>query len=124
MPYPRLFAGFALQGLRLANRVAVLPYGTAMVVDGVPTEEDKAHYANIAKSGPGLVITGATVVHPSTAGRNRILTEAYNERAVESLGRKATMMHEHGCVVFGQLVHRGREWPVGGSDIPPIGRRL
>jgi len=84
MPYPRHFAGFALQGLRLANRV----------------------------------------VQPSTAGRNRKLTEAYNGLAVESLGRKATMMHEHGCVVFGQLVHLGREWPVGGSDIPPIRRRL
>ena len=124
MPYPRLFAGFALQGLRLADRLAALPYGAALVADRVPTEGDKAHYANIAKSGPGLVITGATVVHPSTAGRNRILTEAYNERAVESLGRKATMMHEHGCVVFGQLVHLGREWPMGDSDIPSIGRRL
>jgi 2,4-dienoyl-CoA reductase (NADPH2) len=120
MPYPRLFSGFKLGNLQLANRVAVLPYGTAMVADGVPTEGDKAHYASIAKSGPGLVITGATVIHPSSAGRNRILTEAYNERAVESLGRKAAMMKSHGCVVFGQLVHLGREWPVGDSDVPPM----
>jgi 2,4-dienoyl-CoA reductase-like NADH-dependent reductase (Old Yellow Enzyme family) len=120
MPYPRLFAGYALKTLRLANRVAVLPYGTAMVADGVPTDGDKAHYANIARSGPGLVVTGATVVHPGSAGRNRILTEAYNERAVRALADKVAMMKAHGCVVFGQLVHLGREWPVGDSDIPPM----
>jgi 2,4-dienoyl-CoA reductase (NADPH2) len=120
MPYPRLFREFALGRRRLDNRVAVLPYGTAMVTDGVPTDGDKAHYANIARSRPGLVITGATVVHPSSAGRNRILTEAYNELAVASLGHKAAMMQAHGCVVFGQLVHLGREWPVGDSDVPPM----
>jgi 2,4-dienoyl-CoA reductase (NADPH2) len=120
MPYPRLFAGFALKGLRLANRVAVLPNGTAMVTDGVPTAGDKAHYAAIAKSVPGLVVTGATVVHPSSAARNRILTEAYNERAVESIGQKVAMLKGHGCAVFGQLVHLGRESPVGDSDIPPM----
>ena len=30
------------------------------------------------------------------------------------------MMHEQGCVVFGQLVHLGREWPVGDIDVPPM----
>jgi len=120
MRYPRLFSPFVLNGHRLDNRVAVLPYGTAMVVDGVPTDGDKVHYANIAKSRPGLVITGATVIHPSSAGRNRILTEAYNERAVESLADKVAMLKANSCVVFGQLVHLGREWPVGDSDIPPI----
>ncbi|HEX6571749.1 MAG TPA: FAD-dependent oxidoreductase [Steroidobacteraceae bacterium] len=120
MPHPRLLSEFALRHLRLRNRLAVLPYGTAMVVDGVPTDGDKAHYANVARSGPGMVITGATIVHPSSAGRNRILTEAYNEHAVARLGAKAAMLRSHGCVVFGQLVHLGREWPVGDSDVPPM----
>ncbi|HET7202957.1 MAG TPA: FAD-dependent oxidoreductase [Steroidobacteraceae bacterium] len=118
--YPRLFSPFRLGRLELCNRVAVLPYGTAIVAGGVPGDGDKQHYANIAKSGPGLVVTGATVVHPSSAARNRILTEAYNERAVGSLAAKVALMHDHGCAVFGQLVHLGREWPVGDSDIPPM----
>ena len=120
MPHPRLLSEFALRHLRLRNRLAVLPYGTAMVVDGVPTDGDKAHYANVARSGPGMVITGATIVHPGSAGRNRILAEAYNEHAVARLGAKAAMLRSHGCVVFGQLVHLGREWPVGDSDVPPM----
>ena len=52
MPFARLFSGFTLRRFELRNRIAVLPYGTAMVEDGVPTEDDVAHYASIAKSGP------------------------------------------------------------------------
>ena len=120
MQYERLFSSFTLGRLTLRNRIAVLPYGTAMVEHGVPTHGDKAHYANIARSGPGLMFTGATVVHPSSAMRNRILTEAYDEDAVASLTDKVALMHAHGAAVFGQLVHLGREWPVGDSDVPPM----
>ena len=120
LPYERLFSQFRLRRFMLRNRIAVLPYGTAMVDHGVPNDGDKAHYAAIARSGPGLIFTGATVVHPSSAMRNRILTEAYDERAVDSLKSKAAMMHAYGATVFGQIVHLGREWPVGDSDVPPM----
>jgi 2,4-dienoyl-CoA reductase (NADPH2) len=120
MPYERLFSGFTLKRFKLRNRIAVLPYGTAMVENGAPTAEDVAHYANIAKSGPGLVITGATVVHPSSAMRNRILTEGYNPRALEHLKHKVDVLHAHGTVVFGQILHLGREWTVTDSDYPPM----
>ena len=120
MPYERLFSGFTLKRFKLRNRIAVLPYGTAMVENGAPTAEDVAHYANIAKSGPGLVITGATVVHPSSAMRNRILTEGYNPRAMEHLKHKVDVLHSHGTVVFGQILHLGREWTVTDSDYPPM----
>ena len=120
MPFARLFSGFTLKRFELRNRIAVLPYGTAMVVDGVPTEDDVAHYASIARSGPGLVITGATVVHPSSAMRNRILTEGYNPRAVEHLKHKVDVLHSHGVIAFGQILHLGREWTVTDSDYPPM----
>jgi 2,4-dienoyl-CoA reductase (NADPH2) len=120
MQYERLFSPYRLGRLPLRNRIAVLPYGTAMVSEGVPSEADRAHFANIAKSGAGLVITGSIAVHPSTATRNRILTEAYNERALEKLRTKTDMLHAHGTVAFAQLAHLGREWPVGDSDVPPM----
>ena len=37
MPYERLFSPFTLGRLQLRNRIAMLPYGTAMVRDGIPT---------------------------------------------------------------------------------------
>ena len=120
MSYQALFAPFKLKRLSLRNRLAVLPYGTAMVTEGVPRHDDLAHYANIARSGAGLMFTGATVVHPSSAMRNRILTEAYDERAVEALTAKVAALHACGVVVFGQILHLGREWAVGDCDHAPM----
>ena len=72
-----------------------------MVTDGVPTTVTRHITPTSPGRGPGLVITGATVVHPSSAGRNRILTEAYNELAVASLGRQ-------GCDDAGARLRRVR----------------
>jgi 2,4-dienoyl-CoA reductase (NADPH2) len=120
MPYERLFSHFALKRFQLRNRIAVLPYGTAMVEQGAPTDGDVAHYVNIAKSGPALMFSGAMVVHPSSAMRSRILTEGYDSRIIPHLKHKVAALHEHGVVVFGQLVHLGREWVLGESDSPPM----
>ena len=120
MPYERLFSGFGLRQVELRNRIAVLPYGTAMVENGAPTAGDIAHYESIARSGPALMFSGATVMHPSTATRSRILVEAYNEQIIGDLSKKADALHRHGVVLFGQLVHLGREWPVGDRDFPPM----
>lgn len=121
MPYAQLFTRFKLKDrLELRNRVAVLPYGTAMVVDGAPTEGDIAHYENIARSGPGLMFSGAMVVHPSSAMRSRILTEGYDQRIIPHLKHKVDALHRHGVIVFGQVVHLGREWVLGDSDVPAM----
>ena len=43
-PYPRLFEPFAAGRLVLANRMVVIPHGTAMVHDGNLTAEDIAYF--------------------------------------------------------------------------------
>jgi 2,4-dienoyl-CoA reductase (NADPH2) len=121
MPYERLFSPFATKRFRLRNRIVVLPYGTAMVREGAITNADIAHYESIAKSGPGLIITGATVVHPTTTLRVRRLLEAYNEDALESMTKRVQALHRHGVKLFGQIVHLGREWTGGESDFPLAG---
>jgi 2,4-dienoyl-CoA reductase (NADPH2) len=120
VPYERLFSRFKLKRFELRNRIAVLPYGTAMVEHGAPTEGDVAHYENIAKSGPALMFTGAMVVHASSAMRNRILTEGYDPGIIPHLKHKVDALHAHGVLVFGQITHLGREWVLGDSDIPPM----
>ena len=120
MPYERLLSRFKLKRFELRNRIAVLPYGTAMVEQGAPTDADVAHYENIAKSGPAIMFSGAMVVHPSSAMRNRILTEGYDPRIIPHLKHKAAALRANGVVLFGQLVHLGREWVLGDSDIPPM----
>lgn len=121
MQFERLFSPFAAKRFSLRNRVVVLPYGTAMVRDGVLTDADIAHYEAIARTGPGLIITGATVVDPTSTLRVRMLLEAYNERAGEMLQRKAGMVHRHGVKLFGQILHLGRESTGLDSDFPPSG---
>jgi 2,4-dienoyl-CoA reductase-like NADH-dependent reductase (Old Yellow Enzyme family) len=121
MPYERLFSPFATKRFELHNRIVVLPYGTAMVRDGALTDADIVHYESIARSRPGLIVTGATVVHPTTTLRIRRLLEAYNEDALESMRKRARMVHSHGVKLFGQLVHLGREWTGGECDYPLSG---
>lgn len=120
MAHEHLFSRFKLKHFELRNRIAVLPYGTAMVERGAPTEGDVAHYENIAKSGPALLFTGATLVHASSTMRNRILTEGHDPRIIPHLKHKVDSLHAHGVLVFGQIMHLGREWVLGDSDTSPM----
>ncbi len=121
MPYDRLFSPFEAKRFNLRNRIVVLPYGTAMVRDGIITDQDIAHYEAIARTGPGLIITGATVVHPTSALRFRILLEAFNDDAMEMMQRRVDMVHRHGVKLFGQILHLGRETTGMDCDYPPAG---
>jgi 2,4-dienoyl-CoA reductase (NADPH2) len=109
MACERLFSPYQLGQMQLKNRIVVLPYGTSMVHDGAVTEDDIAHFDAVATSGAALVITGATVVHPSSAMRLRKLVEVYDERVLDGLRRRASVIHRHGAKLYGQLVHLGRE---------------
>jgi len=77
MAYEKLFSPYQLGTQVLKNRIVVLPYGTSMVHDGAVTEEDIAHFDAVAASGAALVITGATVVHPSSAMRLRTVQRLF-----------------------------------------------
>lgn len=119
-PYPRLFEPFQLGRLTLPNRLVMLPHGTSMVRDGAITEEDIAYYEARARSGPALMITGAAVVHPSSAVRTRKLVEPYNDAALAGLQRRVDVIHSHGVKVLGQILHLGREMIGSEFDSAPV----
>ena len=121
MAFERLFSPFQLGQVRLPNRIVVLPYGTSMVHDGALTREDIAHFDVIGASGAGLVITGATVVHPSSAMKVRKLVEIYDERVLDGLQKRAAVIHGHGAKLYGQILHLGREWIGLESDHAALG---
>lgn len=106
--YPRLFSPYRQGRLDLSGRLVMLPHGTAMVRDGVPTDDDIAYYAARSR-GLGLVITGATAATPDAAYRARILTEAWNPDAGDILQRRCDVVHAAGAKIVGQLCHLGRE---------------
>lgn len=118
--FPRLFSPFRLGGHELQNRIAVLPHGTSMVVDGGITDADIAYYEKRARTRPGMIVTGAAVVDPGSARRQRILVENYNEAVLPGLERRAAMMRSHDVIAIGQLIHLGREMIGAESDFPPV----
>lgn len=106
--FPRLFSGFRSGRLDLQSRLVMLPHGTAMVHDGLPTQDDVAYYTTRSR-GLGMVITGATVATPDAAFRARILAEGFNPAARAIMRRRCEVVHANGARIVGQLCHLGRE---------------
>ncbi len=117
--FPHLFSPFDLGGVTLKNRLVALPAGTSMAEHGVPTHGDTEHFERLAAGGVGLIIGGATVVHPTTTLRSRKLIEGYRDEFVPAAAAKADVIHRHGARFIGQLCHLGREFIGGESDSPP-----
>lgn len=118
--FPHLFSPLAIGTMSLKNRLVALPAGTSMAENGVPTHGDTEHFERLAAGGVGLVIGGATVVHPTTTLRSRKLVEAYIDEFVPAAAAKAEVIHRHGARFVGQLCHLGREFIGGESDSPPV----
>lgn len=118
--FPHVFSPFQLGSVSLKNRLVALPAGTSMAHEGVPTHGDTEHFERLAAGGVGLIIGGATVVHPTTTLRSRKLVEAYIDEFVPATAAKAEVIHRHGTRFVGQLVHLGREFIGGESDSPPV----
>ncbi len=67
--YPLLFSPLQIGEATLQNRVVMLPHGTCMLAEGALTEDDIAYYEVRARTRPGMMVTGASVVSPDTTRR-------------------------------------------------------
>ncbi len=118
--FPLLFEPLSIGRETLQNRVVILPHGTSMLRDGAITADDIEYYRRRAATRPGMIVTGAAVVHPSSARRQRVLVEDYSDHVLPGLAERAAMMRGYGVVPIGQLVHLGRELIGMDSDIPAM----
>ena len=118
--FPHVFSPFRLGGFDLKNRLVALPAGTSLVDRGIPTHGDVEYFERLASGGVGLIIAGATVVHPTSALRSGKLVEGYLDAVVPAMAEKADAVHRHGARLVGQLCHLGREFLGGESDQPPM----
>jgi len=118
--FPHVFSPFRLGGFDVKNRLVALPAGTSLVERGIPTHGDIEHFERLAAGGVGLIISGASVVHPTSALRSGKLIEGYLDEVVPAMAEKADVVHRHGARLVGQLVHLGREFIGGESDYPPM----
>ncbi len=118
--FPHVFSPFRIGGFDVRNRLVALPAGTSLVEHGIPTHGDVDHFERLAAGGVGLIIGGATVVHPTSALRSGKLVAGYLDAVVPAMAEKAAVVHRHGARIVGQLCHLGREFIGGESDSAPV----
>jgi len=108
MDLKTLFSPLRLRDLILKNRIFSTGHMTVMLQDGLPTDAMVAYHAARAKGGAGLIIIEAARAHVSgDSGRPAI--RAYDDECIPGYRRIAQACQPHGCKVFAQLTHPGRE---------------
>lgn len=106
--YPLLFSEFTLGKLTLRNRVVWLPHLTSFADQlGLPTERHAYYYAERARGGVGLIVTGCETAHPSAAWPGRI--NAYDPASVPGLKLIADMVHAEGAGLIAQITDDGNQ---------------
>ena len=113
---PNLFSPITLGGLEIRNRVLSTGHMTCMIASGVPTPAFGDYHEARAQGGCGLIITESAAVHATSNAYNIQLTFP---EVVDALGDAADRVKRHGCAIFGQLGHGGRETHSGTDGSRP-----
>lgn len=108
MTLSTLLSPLRVRGHEFRNRIFSTGHMTVMLQDGLPTDRMVAYHEARAKGGAALIIIEAARAHPSgDSGRPAI--RAYDDACIPGYRRIADACQKHGCKVFGQLTHPGRE---------------
>ena len=108
---PYLFEPLVIRGHHFKNRVFSTGHMTVLLEDGKPSDRMVAYHEARAAGGAALIIIEAARVHVSgVSSRPAIL--AYRDECIDGYSKIADACHQHGCKVFGQLAHPGREMSV------------
>lgn len=114
--YSNLFSTWNIRDVEIKNRIVFPPTCPSWVSDpwnGLFTDQAVAYYEERAAGGVGLIIIGATHVHPSSLMAPLAMPQLWDERNIEPLSRVADAVHKHGCKLGIQLWHSGvRGFPV------------
>ncbi|MEE1557057.1 MAG: oxidoreductase, partial [Alphaproteobacteria bacterium] len=103
-----LFSPLTIRGHRLKNRIFSTGHMTVMLENGNPSDRMVAYHQARAAGGVALVIVEAARAHPSGIS-SRPSIAAFDDACISGYSRIAEACHAHGCKVFGQLTHPGRE---------------
>jgi mycofactocin system FadH/OYE family oxidoreductase 2 len=94
--------------LDLPNRVLITAHATNYVDgDGLPDQRAVHYYAERARGGVGLMVTGASSVHP-TSPMVRGVVDAHDPRVVGAWRAIAEAVHGAGGRILVMLTHMGR----------------
>ena len=111
-----IFHMVEIKKLKMKNRIYVTPMVTRFSVPntGEVAPETVAHYQQLAKGSPGLIIQEATCVDIDGRLMDRQLG-IWNDEQIQGLHQIVEAVHGEGCAIFVQLHHAG---VVGISEAP------
>lgn len=107
-PFPRLFSPLRIGRVVLRNRIFSAGHDTTLPTDGRVNDELVEYQRVRAAGGASLVIVQVAGVHESARYTSHILMVT-DDDCIPGYRRLAEACHAHGCAVFGQLFHPGRE---------------
>jgi 2,4-dienoyl-CoA reductase-like NADH-dependent reductase (Old Yellow Enzyme family) len=125
MALDHILSPITINGLEIKNRIARAAHGTSYG-RGVISEDLIAYHEARARSGVGLNILEATVVHRSSSNHT---VDAVDDSIVPGFAALGKACSAHGMRTFVQLWHGGHRWapangqaPISASDVPcPLG---
>lgn len=106
--FPHLLSPLEIRGVEIRNRIFSTGHDTNMAENGLPGDTLVAYHRARARGGAGLVVVQVAAVHP-TAFYTGLMLDATRDDCIMPYRRLADAVHEHGCKVFGQIFHPGRE---------------
>lgn len=106
--FPHLFEPITIASCLIPNRILSSAHGTQYIEDYQISDRLIAYHVERARGGVGLIVLEASRVHPTTLGHPR-QTPGYDPRVIPGYRRLCDAVHEHGTVVFSQILHQGRQ---------------
>ncbi|MEM7122601.1 MAG: FAD-dependent oxidoreductase [Pseudomonadota bacterium] len=106
--FPNLFSPLTIKGVTFKNRIFSTGHMTTLCSDYLPNDDFIAYHESRAVGGAGLIITEVALVHDSGVYTSHTVS-AMNDRCIPGYRKLADAVHAHGCKVFGQVFHPGRE---------------
>ncbi len=105
---PHLFSELAVGNVVLKNRIVSPGHDTVMAEDGRVSDQLVAYQQARAAGGAGLIVMQVAGVHESARYTYHVLM-ATDDSCIPGYRKVAEAVKPHGCRLFGQLFHPGRE---------------
>ena len=106
--FPHLFSPLRIGSVTLKNRVFSSGHDTVMADHSAIGDLLIAYHEARAKGGAGLIVLQVSGVHESARYSSHLLM-ATDDASIPGYRRLGEVVHAHGCAVFAQLFHPGRE---------------
>ena len=115
--FPELFSEVEIGPVTIPNRIVSTGHHTYLAHQQ-PSEALIAYHESRARGGAGLIVTEIIAIH-ATAMFSGNLLMALDEDCIPAYRLLAERIHVHGCKLFAQLFHQGRELLSSTSGLIP-----